>query len=87
MGPGRRSQDWQHMLAMSLFMIVIAGGLVYLFLHIDFVPNAGSAERELIDGFIKVLFAITAVFFAVIITVLGYALLFFRRQKGDESDA
>jgi len=87
MDPGRRSQDWQHMLAMFLFMIVIAGGLVYLFLHTDFVPNAGSAERELIDGFIKVLFAIAAVFFAVIITVLGYALLFFRRQKGDESDA
>jgi cytochrome c oxidase subunit 2 len=83
----RRLQDWHHMLAMCLVMAIIAGGLAYIFLHIDLIPNPASEERGLIDSFIQVLFAIASGFFAIIVTVFGYALLFFRRQPGDESDA
>jgi len=75
------------MLAMCSFMAVFAGGLVYLFLHVDFIPHPASQERELLDGFIQVLFAIASVFFAIILTVFGYALLFFRQRKGDDTDA
>ncbi len=75
------------MLAMCLVMALIAGGLAYLFLHLDLIPNPASEERGLIDHFIQVLFAVASVFFAIIVTVFGYALLFFRRQPGDESDA
>jgi cytochrome c oxidase subunit II len=75
------------MLAMYSAMALISGGLAYLFLHIDFVPYPASVERGLIDNFIQVLLAIAGVFFGVIITVLGYSLIFFRRRKGDESDA
>jgi protoheme IX farnesyltransferase len=87
MEPRRRLEDWHHMLAMCLVMAVVAGGLAYLFLHIDFIPNPASVERGLIDSFIQLLFAIASVFFAVIVTVFAYALLFFRRQRGDDSDA
>lgn len=83
----RRLQDWHHMLAMVLVMVIISGGLAYLFLHIDFIPHPASVERGLIDDFVKVLFAIASVFFGVIVTVLGYALIFFRRQRGDDTDA
>lgn len=87
MEPRRRLEDWHHMLAMCLIMAVVGGGLAYLFLHIDFIPNPASKERGLIDNFIQLLFAIASVFFAVIVTVFTYALLFFRRQPGDNSDA
>jgi cytochrome c oxidase subunit 2 len=72
---------------MFAVMAVVSGGLVYLFLNVDFIPNPASIERNLIDGFVRYLFAIAGFFFGVIFTVFIYALLFFRRRKGDESDA
>jgi cytochrome c oxidase subunit II len=82
-----RLADWHHMLIMSLIILVLAAGLAYLFLNVNFIPNPASAERKLIDDFIRVLFAIASVFFAVIITVFVYAIIFFRQPKGDETDA
>jgi heme/copper-type cytochrome/quinol oxidase subunit 2 len=75
------------MVAMLAFMALLAGGLFYLFLRIDFLPNPASQERVLIDHLLQVLLAIASVFFAIIITVFGYALLFFRGQPGDETDS
>lgn len=72
---------------MCVVMAIISGGLVFLFLRIDFIPQPASVERGLIDHFLQILFAIAAVFFGVIITILGYSLIFFRRQKGDVKDA
>ncbi len=71
---------------MSVFAAVISAGTVYLFLHIDFIPNASSAERETIDHLLKVLFAIASVFFTVIAVVFIDTLLFFRRRRGDVTD-
>jgi cytochrome c oxidase subunit 2 len=87
MEPRRRLEDWHHMLAMCLVMAAVSGGLAYVFLHVDLIPDPASAERALIDGFMKILFAIAGVFFGVIVTIFAYALLFFRRQPGDDSDA
>ena len=75
------------MLAMCSVMAAIAGGLAYLFTHIDLVPNPASAERHAIDDFLQILFAIAGVFFAIIVTVFVYALLFFRGRPGDETDS
>jgi cytochrome c oxidase subunit 2 len=83
----RRLEDWHHMLAMCSVMAAGAVGLAYLFTHVDFIPNPASAERILIDDFVKLLFAIAGVIFAIIVTVFVYALIFFRRRKGDDTDA
>ena len=76
-----------HMLTMSLFMLALAGALFYLFLTINFIPNPGSVERGLIDNFMKLLFAIAGIFFAVVLIVFVYSLIFFRQKKGDDTDA
>jgi len=83
----RRFQDWHHILAMCSVMVAISGGLAYFFLSVNLIPNPASAERMLIDRFVRILFAIAGAFFGVILTVFTYALLFFRAQPGDESDA
>jgi cytochrome c oxidase subunit 2 len=75
------------MLAMCAVMAAVSGGLAYFFLHADLIPNPASAERVLIDRFVQILFAIAGAFFGIVITVFGYALLFFRRRPGDDSDA
>jgi cytochrome c oxidase subunit II len=72
---------------MCLVMVVLSAGLVYLFLNVNFIPGAAARERDLVDPFIQVLFAIAGVFFVTIITVFVYSLLFFRRRPGDESEA
>jgi len=85
--PKRRLADWHHILAMVLVMVLIAVGLGYLFYHYDFIPFPSSLERGLIDNFMRVLFIIAGVFVAIVLTMLGYALIFFRRRKGDDTDA
>jgi cytochrome c oxidase subunit 2 len=82
----RRLQDWHHMLIMGLVMAIMAGGLAYLFQHVNIIPFPSSVERGYIDTFIKVLFSIASVFFSVVVVVLGYSLIFFRRRKGDTTD-
>ena len=79
-------QDWQHLLAMCLAILVIAGGLTYFFLHVDLIPNPFSIERGYIDNFVKILFSIASVFFSVVIVVLAYSLFFFRRRQDDNTD-
>jgi cytochrome c oxidase subunit II len=87
MEPRHKLQDWHHVLAMVLIIAAIASGLVFLFLHINFVPNPGSIERGHIDNFLKLLFAIASVFFTIILVVFVYSLIFFRQKKGDNTDA
>ena len=86
MEPRRRLEDWHHMLIMCLVMLVISGGLAYLFFKVDFIPQSASAQREMIDPMVKLLFGIAAIFFGVIVTVFAYAFLFFRRREGDNTD-
>lgn len=79
-------QDWHHLIAMMLTIAVMSGGLIYLFLHVDIIPNPFSVERGYIDNFVKILFSIASVFFSVVIVVLVYSLIFFRRRQGDNTD-
>lgn len=68
-------------------MALLAGGLVYLFMNVDFIPHPASAERGMIDRFMQILFAIASIFFSIIVTVLAYGLIFFRRQRADTGNA
>jgi cytochrome c oxidase subunit 2 len=86
MKPRRRLQDWHHMLIMCMVIAIMSGGLAFLFLHIDIVPFPSSTERGYIDSFVKILFSIASVFFSVVVVVLAYSLIFFRRRKGDNTD-
>jgi cytochrome c oxidase subunit 2 len=82
----RRLEDWHHMLIMVLVMVAMASGLAYLFLHVNIIPFPSSVERGDIDTFIKILFSIASVFFSVVVVVLAYSLIFFRRRKGETGD-
>ena len=81
-----RLKDWRHILVIVLAIAILSGGLMYLFLHVDLIPNPAAVERGDIDRLVKILFAIASVFFSIVIVVLGYSLLFFRRRPGDTAD-
>jgi cytochrome c oxidase subunit 2 len=74
------------MLAMCLVIAIVSIALIYIFLHVDIIPSPSSVERGYIDRFIKILFSIASLFFAAVIVVLGYSLIFFRRRPGDDTE-
>ena len=80
-----RWRDWHHLVAMFIFMAALSVVLFILFMRIDFIPNAASEERVLIDHFVQLLFAVASIFFSIIITVLGYSLLFLRNRTNDQT--
>ena len=87
MRPRLRRQDWRHLLVICPIIAVLSFALVFLFLRVDFIPNAASTERGAIDNLLKLQFAIAGVFLAIVVTVFTYALIVFRRRAGDKSDA
>jgi len=86
MKPGEGVGYRNHLIAMGLVAGILSVALAYLFSRIDFVPQQASAERHAIDAFIRLLFSIASVFFAVVTTVLVYVLIFFRARPGDTGD-
>jgi len=86
MGTKPSPEKRHHTLAMVLVIVVLSAGLVYLFLTVDFIPNAGARERVLIDDFLRIQLAIGSVLFITILTVLAYAVIFCRRRPGDDTE-
>ncbi len=76
----------KHLVTVSVIAAVLSAGLAYLSMNTDLIPYPASVERESIDNFVKILFAIASIFFAIIIVVFVYSLLFFRARQGETSD-
>ena len=76
----------KHLVIVSIIAAALSAGLVYLSLNVDLIPYPSSIERESIDNFVKILFAIASIFFAIIIVVFVYSLLVFRRRPGETGE-
>jgi cytochrome c oxidase subunit 2 len=76
----------KHLIIVSIVAAALSAVLAYLSFHADLIPYPASVERESIDSFVKILFGIASVFFAVIITVFVYSLIFFRQRPGATGD-
>ncbi len=72
----------KHLLIASLVTAVLSAGLAYLAVHVDLLPHPASVERDSIDGLLKILFGIAAVFFVIIVVFMVYSLVFFRPRPG-----
>jgi len=76
----------KHLIIVSVIGVTLSAILAYLSLRYDLIPYPYSAEREVIDNFVKVLFSIASVFFSLIIVVFAYSLIVFRRKRGDTGE-
>jgi len=76
----------KHLIIVSIIAAALSAGLAYLALNTNLVPFPSSVERESIDGFLKILFSIASIFFAIIITVFVYSLIFFRQRPGESAE-
>jgi len=51
MKPRRLSKHWHHLVILISFIAIVSAALVFVFLHFDLIPRAGSVERGYIDNF------------------------------------
>ena len=68
-----------------LLTVVVAVILVALITR-DFTPALAAYEGARVDAFLRMLFAISAAIFALVMVFLFYSLAVFRRKPGDDTD-
>ena len=73
-------------LLLAVIIAVLIGVLALLFLNVSFFPPLGSQEGEAIDETMRLLLAIGAGIFALIVAILAYSAVRFRRRAGDTAD-
>lgn len=65
---------------------LLALGAAAFFQSVDFLPSLASREGAPIDGLLRLLFSIAAAIAVLVIFLLGYSVVAFRRQPGDLAD-
>lgn len=82
-----RSYSMKHAIGAFLFIVVLTVVGLFIFNPSLFLPEAASAQAQPIDSLLKLEFKIIAFLFALIIGLMVYSVVFFRRKKGDTEDA
>jgi len=88
----RRSvmKKYIHMIVAAVLVVIVAAGLIYLLDNggtAALLPQAASAQAEPIDSLFDIEFKVIAFLFSLIVVLMLYSIVFFRRKKGDETDA
>jgi len=77
----------KHLIIAGVLVLVVTGGLILGLENVQLLPVQASAQAEPIDSMFGLEFKIIAFLFALIVVLMIYAILFFRRKKGDTTDA
>ena len=77
----------KHLIFAGILVIIVAAVLIIGLDYVQLLPAQASVQAEPIDGMFNLEFKIIAFLFALIIVLMIYAMIFFRRKKGDTSDA
>jgi cytochrome c oxidase subunit II len=82
-----RSNPMKHAIGAAIFIIVLAA-LGMLVLSPDILlPEQASIQAERIDWLFNLHFKTIAILFALIVGIMLYSIVFFRRKKNDNEDA
>jgi cytochrome c oxidase subunit 2 len=83
----KRSENMKHLIAAALVVIALTvGGLLWL-QRINLLPVQASRQAVAIDGLFNLHFTVIVYLFALIVGLMIYSIVVFRRKKGDTSDA
>jgi cytochrome c oxidase subunit 2 len=84
---GNRRNDMKHFIAATIVVLVLALLVIIGMNQLDLLPVAASKQAEPIDRMFKLEFNIIYFLFSLIIGLMIYSIIVFRRKKGDLSDA
>lgn len=77
----------RHLIIAGVLIVIIAAALIVGLDYIQLLPSQASAQAEPIDSMFALEFKIIAFLFALIVVLMIYSIIFFRRKKGDVTDA
>jgi len=77
----------RHLIFAGVLVIIIAAALIIGLDYIQLLPTQASVQAEPIDSMFALEFRIIAFLFALIVVLMIYSIVFFRRKKGDTTDA
>lgn len=91
--PGRqlkaenRRSSMRHLIFAGLLVVVVTAVLIFGLGQVSLLPQQASAQARPIDQLFDLEFKVIAFLFSLIVVFMLYSILFFRRKKGDLSDA
>jgi cytochrome c oxidase subunit 2 len=85
-GKPKRRDSMKHFIVAGLLVIVLMAGSYFLLTNIELLPEQASAQAIPIDELFRLDFIAIVVLFSLIIGLMVYSIIVFRRRKGDDTD-
>jgi cytochrome c oxidase subunit II len=83
----KRSNNMKHAIGAFLFVILIAAAGIFASERIRILPDQASMQASFIDGLFTIHFYAIIILFALIVGLMVFSMVVFRRKPGDTSDA
>jgi len=83
----KRRDGMKHFFAAALVVIVLTALGLFALEKVDLLPSQSSLQAVPIDDLFSIQFKIIAFLFALIVGLMIYSIIVFRRKKGDDTDA
>lgn len=84
---GKRRGTMKHLIIAGILIIIVAALLILAVDQVPLLPEAASAQAVPIDRMFALEFKVIAFLFALIVVLMIYSIVVFRRKKGDDTDA
>jgi len=83
----KRRDGMKHFIAAALVVILLTALGLFALEKVDLLPSQSSLQAVPIDNLFSIQFKIIAFLFALIVGLMIYSIIVFRRKKGDDTDA
>jgi cytochrome c oxidase subunit 2 len=82
----RRRDSMRHLIIAGIFVVLIMIAGFFFLRNVDLLPIAASLQAGSIDSLFGLQFAVIVGLFSLIVGLVVYSILFFRRRKDDTTD-
>jgi len=82
----KRRDSMKHFIAAAFMVIALMAAGLYGYQHINLLPDQASLQAASIDNLFGIHFRAIIVLFSLIVGLMVYSILVFRRKAGDTSD-
>lgn len=82
-----RRNPMKHLIIAGALVILVSAVLIFGMSQVRLLPVAASAQAEPIDFMFRLEFIVIAILFSLIVVLMVYSIVVFRRKRGDMTDA
>lgn len=82
-----RRGSMKHLVIAGILVVLVTAALIFGLGQVRLLPVAASAQAEPIDWLFNIEFKVIAFLFSLIVVLMVYSIVVFRRRKGDTTDA